>query len=174
MTNTWISEVTSLTQTFAEQTNLLALKATIEAARAGEAGKGFAVVAVELKDLASQSAKAAEEISNQITQIQSEVDGAVVGAEEVATIIAELDGMVVSISSAVEQRGAATGEISWSIQDVSVGVQETNRNISGVSEAAAETGLVTTHVVTASEQPSGQSRHLQASVDKLLNGVGAE
>ncbi|WP_269583516.1 methyl-accepting chemotaxis protein [Roseibium sp. Sym1] len=170
---TRISEVITLIQAVAEQTNLLALNATIEAARAGEAGKGFAVVASEVKELAGQSAKAAEEISDQIAQIQSEVDGAVSGVEEVAKIITDLESIAVSISTAVEQQGAATGEISQSIQDVSAGTRETTRNISGVSEAAVETGTVATRVVAASEQLSGQSERLRASVGKFLDGVKA-
>lgn len=170
---TRIGEVISLIQAVAEQTNLLALNATIEAARAGEAGKGFAVVASEVKELAGQSAKAAEEISMQIAQIQSQVDGAVTGVEDVASIITELEGIAVSISTAVEQQGAATEEISRSIQDVSTGTRETTRNIAGVSEAAVETGSAATRVVAASEQLSGQSEQLQSSVANFLGGVKA-
>jgi methyl-accepting chemotaxis protein len=172
-TATRIGEVISLIQAVAEQTNLLALNATIEAARAGEAGKGFAVVASEVKELAGQSAKAAEEISVQISQIQSQVDGAVTGVEDVASIIAELEGIAVSISSAVEQQRAATEEISKSIQDVSSGTRETTRNIAGVSEAAVETGSAATRVVAASEQLSGQSEQLQRSVTRFLADVQA-
>ncbi len=123
-----IGDVVSLITDIAGQTNLLALNATIEAARAGDAGKGFAVVASEVKSLATQTAKATEEIATQIAGMQEATTSAV----EAIKRIGEIDEIATSIASAVEQQGAATQEISRNAQQAAAGTQEVNGNIGGL------------------------------------------
>ncbi|TYC50401.1 chemotaxis protein [Rhodobacterales bacterium] len=130
-----IGDVIGLIQAIAEQTNLLALNATIEAARAGEAGKGFAVVASEVKTLAEQTAKATEEISQQVTEIQESTDKAVGSIQTISEVVKQLDEMTASIAAAVEEQGAATHEISESIQKVASGAQQLDGNIDSVGTA---------------------------------------
>ncbi|MBN9670418.1 globin-coupled sensor protein [Roseibium aggregatum] len=130
-----IGDVVGLIQAIAEQTNLLALNATIEAARAGEAGKGFAVVASEVKTLAEQTAKATEEISQQVTEIQESTDKAVGSIQSISEVVKNLDEMTASIAAAVEEQGAATQEISQSIQSVASGAGTLDNDIEGVGQA---------------------------------------
>lgn len=152
-----IGEVTSLISDIADQTNLLALNATIEAARAGEAGKGFAVVASEVKTLAAETAKATEEISNQITNIQ-DVSGTTAEAiKKITEVISEVNEISTSISGAVEQQSAATNEVS--------------SNISGVQQAANETGQSSTTMLEVSNDLSEKSEDLQSRVDAFLENV---
>ena len=134
-----IGDVVELIQAIAEQTNLLALNATIEAARAGDAGKGFAVVASEVKTLAGQTAKATEEISEQVGEIQQATSGAVSSIEMISEVVRELDEMTASIAAAVEEQGAATSEISGSIQSVANGAGVLLKNIESVDQAIGET-----------------------------------
>ena len=107
-----IDEVVGFIRTIAGQTNLLALNATIEAARAGEAGRGFAVVASEVKALATQTAKATEEISSQIAEVQSATRQAVEKVGAIAAIMGDIDGFTASLSSAIAQQNAAAADIS--------------------------------------------------------------
>ncbi len=135
-----IGEVVTLIQSIASQTNLLALNATIEAARAGEHGRGFAVVASEVKALANQTAKATEEISAQIQDIQAATGNAVTAIQAIGGTIAEINEISGAIAAAVEQQGAATSEISGNVQQAANGTRDVSDNITGVARASGETG----------------------------------
>ena len=154
-----IGAVVSMIQDIAEQTNLLALNATIEAARAGEAGKGFAVVASEVKALANQTAKATEEIAQQVGEIQTSTGSAVEAIGSITKIINDISEISTTISSAVEEQGAAT--------------QEVSKNITGVSQASNETGRVAQDVTSAASELSQQANELQSRVNDFLKEVRA-
>ena len=131
-----IGEVVRLITDIAEQTNLLALNATIEAARAGEAGKGFAVVASEVKSLASQTAKATDQISKQIETVQGNTRQAVGTVEDIRKVIDTLSEISTGISTAVEEQTAVTADISSNMQTAAEGVQTVNRNVSEIAQAS--------------------------------------
>ena len=168
-----IGEVVELISDIAEQTNLLALNATIEAARAGEAGKGFAVVASEVKSLATQTAKATEEISNQIADVQGATDGAVGAIQGISSTVQEINEVAGSIASAVEEQSAATQEIARNVQQAASGTDEVNSNISCVNQAAEETGHSASQVLEATQELSGQANRLREEVTRFLDGVRA-
>jgi len=168
-----IGEVVSLIQNIASQTNLLALNATIEAARAGESGRGFAVVATEVKALATQTAKATEDISAQIAAIQHESNNAVTAIKTIGTTIAQMNEIATAIAAAVEQQSAATRDIAQNIQEVSKGTNEVSSNVGSVNEAANETGAAATEVLTAADDLSHQSEKLRADVNTFLGLIRA-
>jgi methyl-accepting chemotaxis protein len=168
-----IGEVVSLIQNIASQTNLLALNATIEAARAGESGKGFAVVATEVKALATQTAKATEDISAQIAAIQQETGNAVIAIKTIGTTIAQMNEIATAIAAAVEQQSAATRDIAQNIQEVSKGTTEVSSNVGSVNEAANETGAAASEVLTAANDLSHQSEKLRADVSTFLDLIRA-
>jgi methyl-accepting chemotaxis protein len=168
-----IGDVVGLINDIASQTNLLALNATIEAARAGEAGKGFAVVASEVKNLATQTANATDEIGGQIANIQGATGEAVTAIENIATTIGRVSEISSSIAASVEEQGAATGEISRNAQEAANGTQEVNSNIAGVSEAAAKTGESAEEVLTAAKDMISQSDSLKQSIGAFLKSVKA-
>jgi methyl-accepting chemotaxis protein len=163
-----IGEVVQLIHSIAAQTNLLALNATIEAARAGESGRGFAVVASEVKALASQTAKATEEISAQVTAMQASTSEAVLSIGGITGTIAQMSEITTSISSAVEEQGAATREIARNIQSVAAGSNEVSAHIGGVSTAAAATGAAASEVLTNARELDNQSGLLRTAVDEFL------
>jgi len=134
-----IGQVIKVITAIAQQTNLLALNATIEAARAGEAGKGFAVVANEVKELAKQTAKATEDISQRIASIQEETKGAVEAVEKISGVIGRVNEISTTIATAVEEQSAATSEISRNVTEAAKGSSEVAKNISGVAQAAQST-----------------------------------
>ena len=168
-----IGAVVKLITDIAEQTNLLALNATIEAARAGDAGKGFAVVASEVKNLASQTGKATEEISGQIAAIQAATGEAVTAMEEVSGTIGKLNDNAVAVASSMEQQNAATEEIGRGIDQASRGVTEVSENIADVTAAATETGTVVAAVNDAAETVSGLSREVSDSIRTFIDRVRA-
>jgi methyl-accepting chemotaxis protein len=166
-----IGDVVKLITAIAEQTNLLALNATIEAARAGEAGKGFAVVAAEVKSLASQTAKATDEIATQIAAIQQTTGDAVKAIENISGTITTISEISVAISAAVEEQGAATQEISRSVQEAAKGANEVSSNITGVNKAAAQTSAVSGQVLGSADNLGKQAAALRADVDKFLGDI---
>ncbi|MCY1645231.1 methyl-accepting chemotaxis protein [Methylorubrum sp. SL192] len=172
-TSARIGDMVGLISNIASQTNLLALNATIEAARAGEAGRGFAVVATEVKELASQTARATEEISGQIGEIQGVTDQAVAAIGVITSRIREINNVAAGIAAAVEQQGAATQEIVRNVAQASSGTAEVTRNISGVAQASEETGIAASQVLTSSAELSRQSEHLSAEVQRFLATVRA-
>jgi len=163
-----IGDVISLIQDIASQTNLLALNATIEAARAGEAGKGFAVVAGEVKTLASQTARATEEISTQVNAIQSETGLAVSAIKGIGGTIRQMNEITTVIAAAVEQQGAATQDIALNIQEVARGTTEMSSNITNVNQAADETGAAANQVLAAADALGRQAEDLRRNVSSFF------
>ena len=168
-----IGDMVGMISGIAGQTNLLALNATIEAARAGVAGRGFAVVASEVKALAEQTAKATEEISRHIGEVQGVTHQAVSAIGTITGQIREIDAVATSIAAAVEQQGAATQEIVRNVSQAAVGAGEVTSNIAGVAQASEETGAAASQVLSAASELSRQSEHLGAEVARFLATVRA-
>ena len=168
-----IGEVIGLINTIAAQTNLLALNATIEAARAGEAGRGFAVVASEVKSLASQTAKATEEISEQIADIQKVAGEAIDAIKGIGSIIGEVNEVATAIAAAVQEQGAATQEITRSTQFAAQGTKNVSENITGVKTDADTAATAADDVRLASETLETQSRELGNQVTDFLGKIRA-
>jgi methyl-accepting chemotaxis protein len=168
-----IGDVVKLINNIAGQTNLLALNATIEAARAGEAGKGFAVVASEVKSLATQTAKATDEIAAQVTAIQGATSSAVKAIQDIGGTIVRVNQIAAAIAAAVEEQGAATREIARNVQHVSVGTIEVSTNIAGVSQAANETGSAAAEVHASASTLAQLSDALRSGFDRFVGNIRA-
>jgi methyl-accepting chemotaxis protein len=168
-----IGEVVDMINAIAGQTNLLALNATIEAARAGEAGKGFAVVATEVKSLASQTAKATEEVTNQIKSIQQLTHAAVSAIRDIGEVITRIDGINTAIMAAIEEQDATTHSIAGNVQDAANGTAEVSRNIAGVSKVAASSGKTAADVLAAAQAVSEQAGAVRSRVEAFVKQIQA-
>ncbi|CCE04885.1 putative methyl-accepting chemotaxis receptor/sensory transducer [Bradyrhizobium sp. STM 3843] len=168
-----IGDVVELINSIAGQTNLLALNATIEAARAGEAGRGFAVVAAEVKALAEQTAKATDEIGQQVAGIQTATQESVQAIRLISGSIERLSEVSSTIAAAVEEQNAATKEISRNVQQAAHGTQQVSVNITDVQRGATETGSASTQVLEAAQGLSTDSNRLKREVSRFLQSVRA-
>jgi methyl-accepting chemotaxis protein len=168
-----IGAVVELINSIAGQTNLLALNATIEAARAGDAGRGFAVVASEVKALAEQTAKATDEIGQQILAIQAATRQSVSSIQEIGATIASVNEIATAVAAAVEQQGVATAEIARNIQEAALGTQQVSSNINGVSQAASETGQTAAQLLSSANDLTLQSDLLRTSVEGFFAAIRA-
>ncbi|MBY0279012.1 PAS domain S-box protein [Candidatus Binatia bacterium] len=162
-----IGQVIKVITSIAQQTNLLALNATIEAARAGEAGKGFAVVANEVKELAKETAKATEDISQKIEAIQGDTQGAVEAIGEIGAIINRINDISSTIASAVEEQTATTAEITRNVAEAAKGSNEIAQNITGVAQAAQSTTAGANDSLGAAGELARMASELQGLVGRF-------
>jgi methyl-accepting chemotaxis protein len=170
---TRIGNVVKLITDIAEQTNLLALNATIEAARAGAAGKGFAVVAAEVKTLATQTAKATDEIGAQIAEMQAATQESVTAIKEIGGIISRISEIAMVIATAVEQQSATTGEIARNVDNAARSAAQVATNIGDVNRAAGETGTASGRVLASAKVLSSEGARFKVAVESFLATVRA-
>ena len=168
---TTIGAVTTLIQQVAAKTNLLALNATIEAARAGEAGKGFAVVAGEVKALATQTASATDDITNQITLVQAATTGVASMVDEISRTIAEITRLSQAVAQAVDQQKKATAEIGSYVTDAAAGIQTVTTDIQGVQGAATKTGTAANAMRQCVTRLTNDAENLTAQIATFLGRV---
>ena len=167
VSSTDIGNVIKVISSIAQQTNLLALNATIEAARAGEAGKGFAVVANEVKELAKQTAKATQEITKKIENIQSDSNNAVAAIAEISTAIEQVNGFNGNIAHAMKEQADTIGEVSRIVSESAEGMRQISENVSQVSDAANSTGKDANSALIAAKSVGATADLLKIHVGKL-------
>jgi methyl-accepting chemotaxis protein len=167
-----IGKVTETINDISDQTNLLALNATIEAARAGESGKGFSVVANEIKELAKQTAEATRHIKVQIEGMQSTTSVTVEEIKRISEIINQVNELVATIATAVEEQSAATGEIAANIAQASQGLQEVNENVGQGSMVAGDITADITKVSVAAEEITHSSDQVRERAEQLQTAAG--
>lgn len=168
-----IGDVVKLITSVAEQTNLLALNATIEAARAGDAGRGFAVVAQEVKALASQTAKATDEIGTQIAGMQAATQEAVSSIKMIGTTIDQISAITTAIAASIDEQGKATREIAQNIQRAASGTSQVADTIAQVSASSVETGAVSGHLLKSAKSLFEDTAKLESDIDGFLNSIAA-
>ncbi|MBB6250551.1 methyl-accepting chemotaxis protein [Nitrospirillum iridis] len=166
-----VGDIVALITGIAGQTNLLALNATIEAARAGEAGKGFAVVASEVKNLATQTGKATEEIQAKVAEIQAMTGTAVTAIAGIGQTVNRMNEITSAVAAAVEQQGAATAEIAGNVQQAATGTQQVSGNVAAARQAVAETGAVAATVRAAAGELSQEAERLRGQVHGFLANI---
>lgn len=162
-----IGQVVETITDISEQVNLLSLNATIEAARAGEAGKGFAVVANEIKELATQTSDASQDIKNKINNIQESATGSMAGMEEISGVISKVSDIVSEIAAVVEEQSAATREISGNISDASSGLTEVNHNVTQSATVAENISRDISRVEESSANMAERSKKIEKSAEEL-------
>ncbi|MGL5448308.1 MAG: methyl-accepting chemotaxis protein [Rhabdaerophilum sp.] len=163
-----IGSVVEMIQSIASQTNLLALNATIEAARAGDAGRGFAVVATEVKELATQTTRATNEISSMVAGIQGVTNETIASIQTISRKIESIHVVAGVIAQSVEEQGRATSEIARSVQQAAMGTNEVSSSIAHVNDAAANTGAASAQVMSSASDLAQQSELLRVEMDKFL------
>lgn len=169
-----IGNVVSLINDISDQTNLLALNATIEAARAGDAGKGFAVVASEVKNLANQTSQATEQISAQINTIQGETQDAVDAIQSIESIIGQITEVTTGIAAAVEEQGAATGEIAHNIELTSSDTTTVSDNITTINAEISQAEQASQEVSSLAETLTQRTNSLESAVSDFINSITRE
>jgi methyl-accepting chemotaxis protein len=168
-----IGNIVSFVRDIATQTNLLALNATIEAARAGVAGRGFAVVANEVKDLASQTARATGEISQSIADVQDATGQTIAAIQEIALTIEKMDQAGQAVSASVLGQEAAIREIAENIASAALGTQQVTADLDDLRRAAADTGEAAAAVLGAARQLGQGADELRAEVQQFIADVRA-
>lgn len=166
-----IGDIIQLIQAIASQTDLLALNATIEAARAGDAGKGFAIVASEVKNLATQTARATEQIASQVATIQSATGESVSAITKFGTTVKEMTEIATAVASAVEEQGAATAEIARNVEEAASGTAAVTREIDDVRAVAAETDAGAEAALTSAAALQQQATSLKSNVNDFLHTI---